>query len=107
MALLLDGLDEVQMERQNSCVQAINQFRQGYGLAAIAICCRIAAYERLSERLQLSTAISLRALSAEQISTAVADDSRLRTVLAEDNAVAYAGTVAVDADDFACYLPTG
>lgn len=56
--LLLDGLDQVQPDRQRTaCVEAINTFYQEHGLTQIVVCCRTAAYEALQTRLQLQAAV--------------------------------------------------
>jgi hypothetical protein len=42
---LLDGLDELEPTRQGKCLQAINQFLQGYRLKHLVVCCRLAEYQ--------------------------------------------------------------
>ncbi len=50
---LLDGLDEVQAEHRAGCVDAINTFRQDYGLLPLVVCSRVGDYEALGPRLRL------------------------------------------------------
>jgi len=65
--LMLDGLDEVSINKREACVEAINVFRQKYPLVDMAVCSRIADYEMLTNRLDLSGAIVLQPLTHEQI----------------------------------------
>jgi hypothetical protein len=65
--LMLDGLDEVDVKYQEACVNAINEFRQEYGLIDIVVCSRITDYERIGKRLNFSGAIRIQPLSLEQI----------------------------------------
>ena len=68
LLFLLDGLDEVKLENRERCVKAINDFRQEHGLTMpLAVCSRIADYEALPTKLNLSNAILLQALTLEQI----------------------------------------
>ncbi len=67
LLLLLDGLDEVRLERRNACVAALNQFSQVYGLRNIAVCSRSADYRALSTRLKLEGAVLLQPLTPEQV----------------------------------------
>jgi hypothetical protein len=66
-ALLLDGLDEVAVEQRRACVDAINTFRQQYGLVPLAVCSREAEYADLRQRLALESAIVVEPLSTTQI----------------------------------------
>jgi energy-coupling factor transporter ATP-binding protein EcfA2 len=88
LVLLLDGLDEVQAERRNSCVRALNQFIARHSMTDIVICSRVKDYEALTERLQLSSAICLQPLSSEQVNDFLekAGDSLvgLKTLLQQD-----------------------
>jgi hypothetical protein len=65
---LLDGLDELEPERQEKCVQAINNFQQDYRPEHLVVCCRLAEYQNCNTKLQLNGAIYLRPLTDEQIS---------------------------------------
>lgn len=68
LLLLLDGLDEVRLENREDCVKAINGFRVESGITTpIAVCSRVADYEGLKEKLNLSGAISIQPLTSEQI----------------------------------------
>jgi len=64
---LLDGLDEVKLEHRAACVEAINHFRQEYGLMPMVVCSRSADYEALNNQLRLRGVIVLRPLTREQI----------------------------------------
>jgi DNA polymerase III delta prime subunit len=66
LMLLLDGLDEVKVEHQEACVQAINAFRQQHTIP-IAVCSRRANYEKLGTRFKFDGAILLQPLSPNQI----------------------------------------
>lgn len=91
LALLLDGLDEVDARRRPACVAALNDFRRDHGLVQIGICCRTEAYGTTGHRLKLSGAILLEPLSEEQIEqyldAAGAQAEALRTVLEKDPAL--------------------
>jgi transcriptional regulator with XRE-family HTH domain/energy-coupling factor transporter ATP-binding protein EcfA2 len=67
--LLLDGLDEVALESQESCVTAINTYREHAGINPMAICSRIRAYERLAMPLRIQGAVTLEPLDATEINT--------------------------------------
>lgn len=67
LLLLLDGLDEVRIDKRDACVEAINAYRQNHGETQIAVCCRIADYEALRARLKLESAIHLQPLTKPQI----------------------------------------
>lgn len=64
---LLDGLDEVAAERRDACVEAINAYRVGHGLAGIAVCSRLADYQALKGKLRLEGAIIVQPLTFGQI----------------------------------------
>ncbi|MEH2255358.1 NACHT domain-containing protein [Nostoc sp.] len=67
LLLLLDGLDEVKIERRESCIRAINEFMQEHGLIEIVVTSRIRDYEALSTRLQLQGAICIQSLTFQQV----------------------------------------
>ncbi|MEM9274484.1 MAG: hypothetical protein AAGA80_16185 [Cyanobacteria bacterium P01_F01_bin.143] len=48
LVLLLDGLDEVRLEYQALCIQAINEFRREYTNTEIVVCSRLKDYKRMS-----------------------------------------------------------
>ncbi|MGB3786733.1 MAG: protein kinase [Phormidesmis sp.] len=66
LLFLLDGLDEVRADRQDSCAIAISQFYRDYG-PEIVVCCRIKDYERLDSRLEFQCALYVRSLTDAQI----------------------------------------
>jgi WD40 repeat protein len=91
LLLLLDGLDEVEPGQRAACVEAINTFRQEYGLTALAICSRVREYQALEARLKLQGAICLQPLAAPQIQDYLASAGGsltiLRTVMQHDAAL--------------------
>ena len=81
LILLLDGLDEIgsglddeeQTKKQrNACVRALNKFIETHNHTEIVISSRVKDYEALTERLRLSSAIGIQALSQQQVSDAIA-----------------------------------
>lgn len=68
LLLLLDGLDEVVLDRRAACVEALNQFHQDYS-PEMVVCCRIRDYEILPHKLQFQAALYLRPLTDDQILT--------------------------------------
>ena len=66
LLLLLDGLDEVQLNRRDACVAAINQFSQEYA-PEIVVCSRIRDYQVLSNKLSFQGAIVLQPLTLKQV----------------------------------------
>ncbi len=65
---MLDGLDELELERQESCVEAINTWLEGeYSPPALLVCSRIEEYEKYESQLSLNGAVRLLPLSDEQI----------------------------------------
>jgi hypothetical protein len=89
--LLLDGLDEVAREHQESCVESINRFAKEFGFPGIAVCCRLQQYGDLNVKLSLNGAICLRPLSDAQIDSYVkdagADLAGLRTAIQQDESI--------------------
>ena len=67
MLLLLDGLDELEQESRDKCVDAINQFRKENGLTSIAVCSRVQDYVELQHRLSLDGAIEIQSLTSNQV----------------------------------------
>ncbi len=71
LLLLLDGLDEMSPVFQRDCIQAINVFRQSFGLADLVVCCRQSAYAQAiattETRLQLNGAVVIQPLTTGQI----------------------------------------
>ena len=64
---LLDGLDELGVQRRADCVEAINRFTQGAGLVGAVVCCRLHEYIDLPTRLSLNAAVRLLPLGDEQV----------------------------------------
>jgi hypothetical protein len=67
LAPLLDGLDELPAERQEACVEAINDFQQAYRPPFLVVCCRRGEYENFTVKLRLREAVGLRPLEPGQI----------------------------------------
>ncbi len=67
LILLLDGLDEVQAEKRDACVRALNEFIAAHNITEMVVCSRVKDYEALTERLQLSSAICIKPLSQEKL----------------------------------------
>ena len=63
---LLDGLDEVQKNLRNSCVEAINEFQRNYRTEMV-ICSRIREYEELESSFRFRAAITIQPLTSQQI----------------------------------------
>ena len=65
---LLDGLDEVETHRQDSCIQAINQFIEGeFKPKHLIVCSSFEAYKNCPNRFRLQAAILLKPLTETQI----------------------------------------
>lgn len=64
---MLDGLDEVENSRRQSCVNAIERFLDNSGITGLVVSCRLVEYEALSDKLTISGAICLQPLSETQI----------------------------------------
>lgn len=74
---LLDGLDELESNRQERCVQAINQFLgQAYGSKHLVVCSRQDEYELCNTKLELNGAVCLQPLTYAQIHDYLADVGR-------------------------------
>ena len=69
---LLDGLDEVASEHRAACVEAINTFRQDYGLLPVVVCSRVTDYEALGTRLRLQGAVVTQPLTHAQVDSYLA-----------------------------------
>lgn len=75
---LLDGLDEVRPEDQENCVKAINLWLQSdLRPQYLAICSRYEEYNNYKTRLELNSAILLKALTEEQIQKYLSDVGRV------------------------------
>ena len=64
---LLDGLDEVAQAQRSACIEAINAYRQEYGLAPMVVCSRKTEYFAQLERLLLQFAVVIQPLKMAQI----------------------------------------
>ncbi|SLM45459.1 membrane hypothetical protein [Nitrospira sp. ND1] len=64
---LLDGLDEVHTAIQPDCVAAINAFIENNKPSGLVVCCRLAEYQWLPERLRLNGAVCIEPLSAQDV----------------------------------------
>jgi NACHT domain len=67
LLLLLDGLDEVAINKRGDCVKALNRFRQTNALTRIAVCSRTSDYSSLATKLQMPNAVVLQPLSPRQV----------------------------------------
>ena len=65
---LLDGLDEVETHRQNSCIQAINQFVESqFKPKHLVACSSFDAYKNCESRFRLQAAVLLKPLTETKI----------------------------------------
>lgn len=67
LVLLLDGFDEVPPKYRDTCVKAINHFRDSHGLTGLVVCSRTEAYGACSVQIRLGGAILLCPLTATQV----------------------------------------
>jgi len=67
LTLMLDGLDEVNNELRDRCVEKINHYLHSRGAIHIVVCSRQFEYMALKHRLELDTAIKIQPLSNNQI----------------------------------------
>ncbi|OLT60702.1 NACHT domain-containing protein [Moorena bouillonii] len=65
LLLLLDGLDELGLERQKLCVQQLNQFLKD--IIKVVVCCREEEYKAGEQILKMRGAVCLQPLTDEQI----------------------------------------
>ncbi|MEM7114867.1 MAG: BTAD domain-containing putative transcriptional regulator [Chloroflexota bacterium] len=68
LALLLDGLDEIETSKRAACIAAINDFRLQNGLTPIVICCRLQPYLDTDAQLRVGGAIAIQPLTTAQSS---------------------------------------
>jgi Domain of unknown function (DUF4062)/NACHT domain len=91
LALLLDGLDEVDRAHREACVDAINAFRRGRAQLPIAVCCRTSEFEALRTHLEFGTAIVILPLERleveDHLQAAGSSLAELRTALQRDDAL--------------------
>ena len=64
---LLDGLDELDVTRQQPCVLELNKYIHKEEPTYLVVCCRQEVYEKFNSKLVLNGAISLKDLKPEQI----------------------------------------
>jgi len=69
LVLLFDGLDEVNAQHRDACVEAIHRFQQDHGLVNMVVCSRSTEYEALRFQLNLQSAVVLEPLTRHQIET--------------------------------------
>jgi NACHT domain len=85
---LLDGLDEVGLIYRTMCVEAINEFRHRHGLVPLAVCSREQKYHALSTPIRMSSAVLIKPISREQITSYLSQAGEslagLRAVLRDD-----------------------
>jgi len=67
LLLLLDGLDEVEAEARQKCVEAINDFRHERKSTPITICCRTQDYQLLKSVLNVYGVLTVQTLNREQV----------------------------------------
>lgn len=67
LLLLLDGLDELRIDLQESCIEAINQFIDKNQSDYVVICSREEEYKLSKKKLHLNGVIQLKNLTEEQI----------------------------------------
>ncbi len=88
LLLLLDGLDEVVVEHRETCVQAINTYREEHGFVDVVVCSRIRDYEALTNQLKLNGAIVIQPLNETQVDVYLAslgpEMNNVRAMLTED-----------------------
>jgi hypothetical protein len=66
---LLDGLDEVAVDHRETCVEAINTYRQAHGLLPVVVCSRVVDYDALTTKLRLGGAVVVQPLTEHQVDT--------------------------------------
>jgi hypothetical protein len=73
ITLILDGLDEVPVERRLQCAEAISAFTKADGcpLVGVVVSCRIGDYADLDQLLSLNGAVEIAPLSSEEVRRAL------------------------------------
>lgn len=89
IAVLLDGLDEVQGDLRERCISAINDFRKAHTFVEMVITSRSKEYEALNAKLDLRGAVELQPLDQAQIQAFLANTelNTLRQFAAEDRVI--------------------
>jgi hypothetical protein len=67
LILLLYGVEQIDPEYREECIQAINRFLQEQGVAGIVVCSNTLVVEKLQPRLKIHEAVELQSLTPEQI----------------------------------------
>lgn len=87
LAPLLDGLDEVDADRQNACIEALNAFISA-GIPGLAVCCNDGVYRSIGTSLHVNAGFRLEPLTTQQIEDylryASDDLEALREAFADD-----------------------
>ncbi len=66
LLLILDGLDEIEINNREACIEAINSFREMH-FSPLAVCSRIVDYQSITHNLKQLGAIVLQPLTPKQI----------------------------------------
>ncbi|MFO8037882.1 MAG: NACHT domain-containing protein [Sodalinema sp.] len=64
---LLDGLDELMSQCQETCIESLNQFLPDWSGMPLVVCCRLEEYQLYNQHLGLNGALILQPLSDSQI----------------------------------------
>ena len=64
---LLDGLDELMSERQETCVEALNTFLPDWSGTPLVVCSRLEEYQVYKKNLELNGSVILQPLTSAQI----------------------------------------
>jgi eukaryotic-like serine/threonine-protein kinase len=64
---MLDGLDEVAVEHQDACIEAVNTYRQQETMVPMAVCSRVSDYEKLTGKVRLQGAVVVQPLDKQQV----------------------------------------
>jgi len=67
LALLFDGLDEVEPADRERCVHEVNLLQETFSLPQLVVCSRDAVYKRLQGHLRLQGAVSIRPVGPGQV----------------------------------------
>ncbi len=67
--LLLDELDEVRREDQETCIKTINDFRKKRGIIQIVVCSRSQEYAEFGTQLEFDGAVTIQPLNPDHINT--------------------------------------
>ncbi|WP_220211468.1 NACHT domain-containing protein [Reticulibacter mediterranei] len=67
LILLLDGLDEIAVAHQPTCILEMNRYREEHALVSVVVCCRSASYFEQTGRFQLKKAVEIQPLLLRQI----------------------------------------